>query len=90
MYRQNKHDVLSYLDLGIYMKAGEQGTMPDIALSDRDMKFAKRKCSRKTVVIAPGGGANTGQNARIKLWPKERYAALIDRLPKKYGVILRP
>ncbi len=87
-YTQNKHDIQSYMDLGLYFRAKPQGTKMDLLISEKDRKFAKRACPKNAVGIAPGGGANTGQKATIKIWPKESYVQLIDALSKKYNILL--
>ena len=87
-YKQNKHDIQSYLDLGLYFRAKPQGTKMNLPISEKDRKFAKRACPKNAVGIAPGGGVNTGQKADVKLWPKERYVQLIDALAKKYSIVL--
>jgi lipopolysaccharide heptosyltransferase II len=88
IYRQNKHDILSYLDLGIYLKVKPQGIAPEITIDVRDRKFAEEKCTPNTIAIAPGGGTNTGQKARIKLWPKINYLSAVNELSKKHKIVL--
>ncbi len=87
-YRQNKHDIDAYLDLGIYFRAKPAGREMDIAITKQDRKFAQRVCSKKYIVIAPGGAKNTGQRAKIKIWPKENYLRVVDALSKKFTIVL--
>jgi lipopolysaccharide heptosyltransferase II len=88
IYKQKEHDILAYLDLGIYARAGHDSFKTDIFISPINRSFAKKICKKNSIVIAPGGGVNKGQHTRIKLWPKERYLKLVDELSKKYHIIL--
>ncbi len=87
-YTQNKHDILSYLDLGIYVRAKNDGTKPDIFISRKDRLLAKKICGKKCIAVAPGGGTNPGQNAYAKVWPKARFLEVINILSKKYRIVL--
>ena len=87
-YRQNKHDIDSYLDLAVYLRARPAGKNMELEVGGAAKKFAEKAAKKGTVIIAPGGGANTGQRAAIKLWPKNRYLELVDKITKKYRVII--
>ncbi|MBI4170422.1 MAG: glycosyltransferase family 9 protein [Candidatus Aenigmarchaeota archaeon] len=87
-YRQNKHDIDAYLDLGIYFKAKLLGREMDLAITKQDRKFAKKICKKPSIAVAPGGAINTGQRAKIKIWPKENYLRVIDALCKKFSIVV--
>ncbi len=87
-YCQNKHDIEAYLDLAIYLRAKPVGTWMEIQIDEKSRKFAKKTVEKGSIAIAPGGGSNTGQRARIKIWPKENYLQLANALTKKSRIIL--
>ncbi|MDD5464592.1 MAG: glycosyltransferase family 9 protein [Candidatus Moranbacteria bacterium] len=87
-YNQNRHDIDAYLDMALYFQAREKNTKMDLVITNKDKIFAKKICKKNAIAIAPGGGINTGQNALIKIWPKERYLEIIGRLSKNYNIIL--
>jgi lipopolysaccharide heptosyltransferase II len=86
-----RHEIYYYLDL--LKKYGGKTNYKDINteinLDNRDIKYAedtwkKHKLSNRTVIaIAPGGANNPGQVAHIKIWPKEKYSKLINKILKE-------
>ena len=87
-YTQKKHDIDAYLDLGIYFKLDHHDKKMVLPITEKDRTFAKKLVYKNTVAVAPGGGVNTGQNGKIKIWPKENYLDIVDELSKKFNILL--
>lgn len=43
---------------------------------------------KKTIVVSPGGGASWGIEAKIKRWPEEKFALLVNKIIEKYKVTI--
>ena len=59
-----------------------QKALRDLGIGEQDFFF----------VVAPGGGESWGRDARLKRWPTNYFAALMDRLydfdPHRFGTVL--
>lgn len=91
VYRQKKHEIVSYLDLALFFGIKSKNTKTEIFTTKDDRQRAKEIIPRgRYVCVAPGGG-NPGKSDEInatKLWSKERYLELVQELGKKYNIIL--
>jgi lipopolysaccharide heptosyltransferase II len=85
-YKQNKHDIDAYLDLGIYLRIRPDSSRPEIFFTKDDAHFARKFCNY--VCIAPGGGSNAGQACTAKRWPKRNFLRVANELSCKNNVIL--
>ena len=71
---------LKYQDLELYLKDEDTQYAENIFSEQRVDKSAP------VITIAPGGGASWGIEAKIKRWPEEKFALLVNKIIEKYNV----
>lgn len=67
----------------------------ELYLRDEDKQYAENifkehriDDSAPVIAISPGGGASWGIEAKIKRWPEEKFALLVNKIIEKYNVIV--
>lgn len=90
-----KHEIEYYLALGGAFNLNQENKQMEIVIKQKSLQFAndlfkKEKIQKmKTIVVFPGGANNPGVNDDpIRRWPSEKFAELINKIKKKYSIII--
>ncbi|MBN1645272.1 glycosyltransferase family 9 protein [Candidatus Woesearchaeota archaeon] len=90
-YGSLKHEIDYYLDLARVVGAKEKSKKIDLFVSKEDIELVDKltKGIKNFIGIVPGGAKNPGGAVvGSRRWPKEKFIELINKIPKKYSILL--
>ena len=88
---EDKHIVEYYNGLLELLEIKPKYNHLELYLNEKDKRYAEDVFAYQNIghqnlviVIAPGGGASWGVDAKLKRWPEENFILLVDKLVEKY------
>lgn len=82
-----------YLDLARLLNVEPSSPKTEFFLGDHDQRSVQILLQRfginhqlPVAAVAPGGGESWGQDARLKRWPVQNFAALIKKFSERQGI----